>query len=165
MPMAETPKQRLVNEVMLAITDLQNATDVADQAISDSLGLNRTDARCLSVLITHGPMAAGELARTAGLTPGALTFAVDRLAKAGYAQRVRTSADRRRVVIEATDEAQKLAEDVWAQIIQEIERQLARHTADQLRLFHDFVREQTDLQHRHAARIRSRSAGTGTGVV
>jgi DNA-binding MarR family transcriptional regulator len=152
--MAETAKRRLINELMVAITDLQNATDLADQAISDSLGLNRTDARCLSLLITHGPVPAGELARGAGLTPGALTFAVDRLEKAGYAQRVRTSADRRRVVIEATAKAQQLADDVWAQTLQDTEQQLAKRSVDQLRLFNDFVHEQTDLQRRHATRIR-----------
>jgi DNA-binding MarR family transcriptional regulator len=154
--MAETPKQRLINELMRAITELQDATDLADQAISDTLGLHRTDARCLALLITRGPMAAGELARTAALTPGATTFAVDRLEKAGYAQRVRTSTDRRQVVVQATAKAQQLAEEVWAQTVQETQQQLAKHSVEQLKLFHGFIREQTDLQQRHADRIRSR---------
>ncbi|MDH2428905.1 MarR family transcriptional regulator [Sphaerisporangium sp. TRM90804] len=46
--------------------------------------------------LTRGPMASGELAEPAGLTHGALTVAVDRLERAGFAERVRDPAERMR---------------------------------------------------------------------
>ncbi|MBP2327889.1 DNA-binding MarR family transcriptional regulator [Kibdelosporangium banguiense] len=153
--MANPPKQKLIDELMLAVTDLQNASDVADQAISDSLGLNRTDARCLSCLITRGPMTAGELAETAGLKPGALTFAVDRLREAGFAERAPDQRDRRRIIIAASDKARHLAEQVWGQTIAEAQTQLDRYTSAQLKLLTGFVREQVELQQQQAHRIRT----------
>lgn len=155
--MADSDKQCLINELILAVTDLQNAADLVDQAISDSLGLNRTDARCLACLITHGPLTAGDLAGRAGLTPGALTFAVDRLAQAGYAQRGRASDDRRRVVVTASEKAHQLAQEVWGQTILETERQLAKYTSEQIKLLTGFVCDQVELQRRHANRIRDTS--------
>lgn len=139
---------------MLALTDLQNASDMADAAISERLGLNRTDARCVAYLITRGPMASGELAELAGLTPGALTIAVDRLERAGFAARVRDAGDRRRVLIHPTDRARAVAEEVWGQTVQESEAQFAAYSQDQLELLIEFVRGQVEQQRRNAVRFR-----------
>ncbi|MBV9847893.1 MAG: MarR family transcriptional regulator [Kutzneria sp.] len=139
---------------MLALTELRNVSDQVDQAVSDRLGLNRTDARCLACLIVRGPMPAGELAAAAGLTPSALTFAVDRLTQAGYAERAQDPGDRRRVLVRAADRAVRFAEQAWSETIAESERQLAKYTAPQLELLTGFVREHIQLQRRHASRIR-----------
>jgi DNA-binding MarR family transcriptional regulator len=48
--------------------------------------LNLTDQRCLGLLQLHGPMSAGALARSTGLTTSAITAAVDRLDRGGYAR-------------------------------------------------------------------------------
>lgn len=153
--MAPSPKQRLIEELMLALTDLRNAADIADQAITDSLGLNRTDARCLSCLIIRGAMPASELADVAGIKPGALTFAVDRLRAAGFADRAPDPADRRRVIVSASEKAKRLADEVWARTVTEEQDQLDGYTAAQLHLLADFVRAQVTLQRRQADRIRS----------
>ncbi|QWF84172.1 MarR family winged helix-turn-helix transcriptional regulator [Amycolatopsis sp. CA-230715] len=148
-------KQRLIDELMLVVTDLQNVGDQVDQAVSDRLELNRTDARCLSCLITRGPMASGDLATTAGLAPSALTFAVDRLTRAGYAERVRDPADRRRVLVKASATALQFAERTWSEVIVETEQQFARYTVSQLKLLTAFVHDQIELQRRHITRVRS----------
>ena len=80
----------------------QTSNDNFDQAIADNVGMNRTDMRCLDLIDQAGGMTAGELARAAGLTSGAVTAVVDRLEKAGMAKRVADPADRRRVRIEVT---------------------------------------------------------------
>ncbi|MET8144595.1 MarR family transcriptional regulator [Sphaerisporangium sp. NPDC005288] len=145
--------QQLVTELMRALTDLQTASDQVDQAVSTALGLNRTDARCLSCLITRGPMAAGDLATTAGIAPTALTFAIDRLTQAGYTQRQRDPADRRRVLITASDKAQRLANQMWSQAITDTQDQLSRYTAQELQLLTDFITDQIQLQRRQAQRL------------
>ncbi|MFG6201116.1 MarR family winged helix-turn-helix transcriptional regulator [Nonomuraea sp. JJY05] len=146
-------QQQLITELMRALTDLQTASDQVDQAVSTALGLNRTDARCLSCLITRGPMAAGDLAATAGIAPTALTFAIDRLTQAGYTERQRDPADRRRVLITASDKALRWAEQMWSQTITETQHQLSQYTPQQLKLLTNFVTDQIELQRHQAQRI------------
>ncbi|GII96666.1 MarR family winged helix-turn-helix transcriptional regulator [Sinosporangium siamense] len=148
-------RRRLIEDLMVALTDLQNASEMADAAISERMGLNRTDSRCVAYLITRGPMASGELAELAGLTPGALTVAVDRLERAGFAERARDVADRRRVLIHPTDKARTLAEDAWGQAVRESEAQFSAYSDDQLSLLSDFVRGQVAQQRRVAERMRA----------
>jgi DNA-binding MarR family transcriptional regulator len=85
-------------------------TDLYDEAVCEALGINRTDLRVLDVLERAGPLSAGKLAVEAGLSPGAMTASIDRLERAGHAQRVRDSADRRRVTVEITPSTR---EHVW----------------------------------------------------
>ena len=150
-------KRQLVDDLMIKVTELQAVSDQVDQAVSDRLGLNRTDARCLSYLIISGSMTAGELAAAAAVAPTALTFVIDRLVRAGYAERVRDPADRRRVLVEAAEPTRRFAEEVWGQVVVETERQLQKYTTRDLQLILGFLRDQVDLQQRHADRIRERS--------
>src|SRR5438132_5236412 len=69
------------------------------QTVADRLGLNPTDHKCVDLLLLKGPMTAGELADSTGLTTGAITGAVDRLEKAGYVHRQPDPGDRRRVIV------------------------------------------------------------------
>ena len=91
----------LLNE----IRGSQNATARFDQAVADTIGINRTDMRLIDLLDRAGRLTAGELAAGTGLTTGAITTAIDRLEQAGFARRVRDSADRRRVYVELDPEA------------------------------------------------------------
>jgi DNA-binding MarR family transcriptional regulator len=87
-----------------AVLARQVASDTFDDAFSEFLGINRTDARCLSLLDREGRMTAGKLATESGLTTGAVTIVLDRLEKAGYVRRVRDPDDRRKVHVEMTAE-------------------------------------------------------------
>ena len=71
------------------------------QGVADRLKINTTDLQCLAVLMSAGPMTAGQVAEASGLTTGAVTGVVDRLEKAGLVQRESDPADRRRVVVRA----------------------------------------------------------------
>jgi DNA-binding MarR family transcriptional regulator len=93
--------ERLLNE----IRGSQNATARFDQAVADTVGINRTDMRLIDLLDRAGRLTAGELAAGTGLTTGAITTAIDRLEQAGFARRVRDTADRRRVYVELDPEA------------------------------------------------------------
>jgi DNA-binding MarR family transcriptional regulator len=143
----------------VVLTELRNISGQVDQAVSDSLGLNRTDARCLSCLIIRGSMTSGDLATAAGIAPTALTFAVDRLVQAGYASRVRDPADRRRVLVEATELARRFAEQTWAAAVAQTQEQLSTYTAAELLLITGFLRDHIDVQRRHIERIREQRDG------
>jgi DNA-binding MarR family transcriptional regulator len=91
----------------------QTASDMMDEAFCDFLGINRSDGRCLDVVDRFGELTAGELAREIGLTTGAVTAMVDRLEAAELLQRKSDLNDRRKVLIELTPEAKKLAADIY----------------------------------------------------
>ncbi len=62
-------------------------------------GLRSTDLEALDILDLTGPIPAGRLAELTGLTTGAVTALVDRLAAAGCVARTPDAADRRRVIV------------------------------------------------------------------
>jgi DNA-binding MarR family transcriptional regulator len=77
---------------------------VANLEAAEAVGLNPSDLGCLCLLLLHGPSPAGRLARLTGLTTGAITGVIDRLERAGFAQRVLDPGDRRKVIVKP-DEA------------------------------------------------------------
>jgi DNA-binding MarR family transcriptional regulator len=76
----------------------------------DQLGLNITDWHVLTALRWAGEpyrRKAGELARRAELTSGAMTSRLDALEKEGLVGRLRDPADRRSVIVELTEKGRK----------------------------------------------------------
>ena len=121
-------KRKVFEELISEIRRSQNATDRFDQAVADALGLNRTDLRCLDILEREGSVTAGRLAQATGLTSGAMTTALDRLERAGYARRVHDASDRRRVLVEVTPQSIRLRK----RNLRENDRKRSeRETADQ----------------------------------
>ena len=59
----------------------------------------------VDVLDREGAVPAGRLAQVTGLSTGAMTTALDRLERSGYARRVRDAGDRRRVLVQLTEQA------------------------------------------------------------
>jgi DNA-binding MarR family transcriptional regulator len=149
----------LIAEVALEIRAFQTAVDAFDEAVADRLGINRTDLRCLDLLERHGAVTAGELARASGLTTGAVTRLLDRLEHMGYAQRVRDSADRRRVLVELTPLARERATELYGPIAHAGQAGLQRYSAEQLTLLRDFFRSARAFHEDRASRLRSAAAG------
>ncbi len=77
--------------------------------------INPAQGRILFVLWQEGPMSIYELAKRVSLGKSTLTNALDRLEASGEVKRVRSSDDRRKIVIELTSQnkaTQKLYEEV-----------------------------------------------------
>ncbi|MFC4013092.1 MarR family transcriptional regulator [Nonomuraea purpurea] len=148
-------KQSRIDALTGAVQDLQDATDLIDELAARRLGINRTDLRCLSRLGAHGPQTASELAAAAGLTGGAMTTAIDRLERAGLARRDRDSADRRRVLVHLTEQAERLGEQIWGPILADAQAELGRFSMAELELIATFLSVALDNQRRHAERLRS----------
>ena len=91
----------------------QNLNEVFDEAAAARLGVNATGLRCLDIIQRLGRVTAGELAREAGLTTGAVTSVVDRLVGLGYAQREADPQDRRKVLISLTPAALEAVYEIW----------------------------------------------------
>jgi DNA-binding MarR family transcriptional regulator len=148
-------KRETFDELLRMWRRLQLATDRFDQAVADALGLNRTDMRCLDVLSNEGPVTAGRLAQATGLTSGAMTTALDRLERAGFARRVRDQDDRRRVLVELVPEAGARAHALYRAHQEQSERLYQRHTQRELELFLDFARDGVELNERRAAELEA----------
>jgi len=146
-------KREIFEELVSEVRSSQSATERFDQAVAEALGINRTDMRALDVLELGGPLSAGELAERTGLTTGAMTTALDRLERAGYARRARDPGDRRRVRVEVTKKAQKDAGRFYAEHAAISERLYERYTQDELELLLGFVRAGRIFNEAHAARV------------
>jgi DNA-binding MarR family transcriptional regulator len=155
-------KREIFEELVDEVRRSQNATDRFDQAVADSIGVNRTDMRCMDVIQREGPVTAGRLAEATGLTTGAITTVLDRLERAGLARRVRDEKDRRRVLVEATETALAGAAEYYGDHMELGERLYRRYTLEQLELLLGVVREGREFNERAAerleARLRSRRA-------
>ena len=130
----------------------------ADQELFDSLvielaGLNRTDWRCLDILGTRGPMTAGQLAEAVRLTTGAITGVLDRLESAGLVRRIRDTNDRRRVIVEVTEEVARRGAPVYGPLIADAAKSHAVFSADELELIAKFIRIERELLARHTRRL------------
>jgi DNA-binding MarR family transcriptional regulator len=142
----------------------QTSNDNFDEAIADHLGTNRNDMRCVDLIDQAGGMTAGELARAAGLTSGAVTAVVDRLEKAGMARRVADPADRRRVRIEVTPKLWELTGPLMMPFLEESQAILDDYSTEELARFADFLQRVIDVQGRHTERIRRSPAPARGGT-
>jgi DNA-binding MarR family transcriptional regulator len=97
-------RQRLVDELVLDLRMFAIGLQVANLEVAEAVGLNPSDLGCLCLLLLHGPSPAGRLAELTGLTTGAVTGVIDRLERAGFAQRALDPSDRRKVIVKP-DEA------------------------------------------------------------
>lgn len=148
-------RETLIEEVIAALRAEGSARDALDQAVADRLRVNLTDLRCLDALEQRGTSTPGEIATALGLSSGAVTTLLDRLEHGGYVQRRRDAHDRRRVFVEPTAHAQRLAEELYGPIGAEGRALLAELAPRDLALLRDFMRGSRELQARHEARIRS----------
>lgn len=125
-----------------------------DKLAAEQLGVNDTDLHCLNIIENGEGVTAGELAVQAGLTSGAVTGVVDRLARAGYVRRVADPTDRRRVKVEVTPAFYEQADRIWGPVAADWKATLARHfTAAELVTIEDFLLLSADLAHSHIERL------------
>lgn len=152
-------KSELIGEML----HLSRAHEAANEAFDDvacaKLGINRTDLRCLNIVDNEGPMTAGRLAAKSGLTTAAVTAVLDRLERAGYAQRVRDHEDRRQVIVELTPLLAERGAAIWGPLGEEATARLARMSVDELRGVAEFFRFGIDLNERHVERVRGLDLG------
>jgi DNA-binding MarR family transcriptional regulator len=163
--MSRRSRRELLGDVLLASRATQNAADAVDDAVSELLGLNRTDVLFLDVLDRLGTVPAGRLAAEARLTTGAVTRVVDRLEKAGYVQRVADPSDRRRVLVEATEPARRIGLEAYGPIAEAVMASAHRFTHEQLKGILEFLRLGRELNLRRAEEIREQiSARSRAGL-
>jgi DNA-binding MarR family transcriptional regulator len=149
-----TSRNRLIEEVGSAMRALQRAVDRYDELVAARLGINRSDLRCLDLLHEAGTMTAGQLATGSGLTSGATTRMLDRLERIGYVRRLSDHSDRRRVLVELTPRARKLASELYGSF-EAAGAGMRRYNPDQLALLRDFLEAGRRRYEEQAVRLQA----------
>ena len=147
-----------LNRLVEALRALQLAGDLMDQAFADFVGINRNDLRCIDIVDQRGRITAGELAREAGLTTGAVTALVDRMEAAGLLRRSYDPRDRRKVWVELTEEAQKLGDEVYGPLNQTGQMHLDSLSDEQLFTIIGFLDLSRRITMESVEAIRGRNA-------
>src|SRR6476619_1133796 len=153
--MSSKRRRRAMDALNREVRGWQADQELFDSTVMDRAGINRTDWRCLDILGTRGPMTAGQLAEAVRLTTGAVTGVLDRLEAAGLVRRVRDTDDRRRVIVEVTDEVARRAAPVYGPLMEDAEQAHSGFDADELGLIASFIRTERELLQRHTKRLEA----------
>jgi DNA-binding MarR family transcriptional regulator len=143
----------LVKELIQVNRAYQVAVEKLDEAFCRLIGVNRTDGRCLDVIDQRPGLTAGDLASAVGLSPGAVTTALDRLEQRGLVRRTRDSKDRRRVTVEMTDEAKRKAWEAYGPLGEMGAPIIEAMSDTDLATLIRFLRGGTDINERRAQEL------------
>lgn len=127
------------------LRELAASLDALTNATSPHTGLNRTDIRALDIINMQEGLTAGQLAARLKLTTGAITGVLDRLERAGRAQRTHDQDDRRRVVIQPTAEARRTGSVVFGKLRDDLDALLAQYSKRERAVIDNFLRSITEL--------------------
>jgi DNA-binding MarR family transcriptional regulator len=148
-------RQELLQDLGAALRTYQRSVDAFDETVASYLHINRTDLRCLDVLLEQGGATPGYLADALGLTSGSVTVMLDRLEKLGYIERRPDPADRRRVMVRPSQQSLTLAGKIYGPLAEEGSRGLGRYARAELELLIDVLRRIQAVQDAHTERIRA----------
>ena len=155
-------RAELVAAVARETRRLGDASAIFTQGVAEGAGLAPIDMQCLAFLVEAGAVPSGRLADLTGLSAGATTRMVDRLAQAGYVRRLADPVDRRHVLVELVPErASVVAERVTALV-----RRLDAATSDtndaQLRDIAAFLARAVEVVQAQTTDLHEHSAGQAT---
>lgn len=158
-PGSSPSKREVFIELINEVRRSQAATARFDRAVANAIGINETDQACLDVLSHDGALTAGQLAERTGLSSGAMTTAIDRLERAGYARRRRDEADRRRVLVELTEAAGAIGH-YYSEHMALSEELYRQYTTAEIEMLLRFIRAGRALNERRAAEVEEETRAT-----
>jgi DNA-binding MarR family transcriptional regulator len=146
--------------------ELSTAVVMFHDAVGKRLGLSGTERKLLDVLDRLGPSTAGELATHTGLTTGAITGVVDRLVKAGYAQREPNPRDRRSVIVTrlANPATERLGPEVFTPLGRAIADLSAHYQPTELAAIASYLAGLTDILREQTTHLNEEAATAGPRI-
>jgi len=138
-------RANLVAAIGEAVMRWQDANQAYDEAVGERLGLNAAERRTLSFLFS-GPQPAGAIAAAVSLTPAAVTALIDRLEARGFLRRERSVEDRRKVMVDITDEARGATDRYYMPLAAAGERFMQSFTDGELEVALAFLKGATEIQ-------------------
>lgn len=137
--------------------DFIAAVVVFHELVGRCLGLSATDRKCLD-LLSRGPVTAGEIAGFTGLTTGAVTGIIDRLEKAGYAERTNDPKDRRRVLVarKANSGLDELLPAIFGPLGKDMSALTSQYNQRELHVIADFLARTKEVLLANTARVEKK---------
>lgn len=152
--MGESKSRRLRVTVDL-LRDLAANLDALNNAASPHAGLNRTDLRALDIIAMQESLTAGQLAARLKLTTGAITGVLDRLERAGQAVRTHDTDDRRRVLIQPTEQARGEGYLAFPGLARDFENLLGQYSDEERQVIDGFLRSVNRIVSERADQLSS----------
>ncbi|MBO9152280.1 MarR family winged helix-turn-helix transcriptional regulator [Chitinophaga sp. GCM10012297] len=119
-----------------------DASVLMHEAIARKAGLSGTDHKHLGLIMQHGELTAGDLARLTGLTTGAVTGLIDRLEQKKLVKRQYVENDRRKVIIvPETKNALKLLSPLFTSLSAKTAELMETFSAKELAAIHRYFTE------------------------
>jgi DNA-binding MarR family transcriptional regulator len=119
--------------------ELSTAVVLFHEAIARRLGLSAVEHKALGLITRAGSLTAGELAQQTELSPGAATGLIDRLEDAGYVQRQRDPADRRRVVVMPVPSQRPDLSEIFADLTEAMNAVIDKYDHSEALMIHDYI--------------------------
>ncbi|HKE81304.1 MAG TPA: MarR family transcriptional regulator [Solirubrobacteraceae bacterium] len=141
-----------VQDVIDLIRQMSGQNLLLSEAIARRAGLRSADLEILGVIEQHGPMTAGELAGVTGLSPAAVTGLIDRLERAGVAERRSDPVDRRRVLVAVSAGAARVAA-LYEALERDTRAKTRRYSAAERAVIARFLRDMYDIGVDHVSRL------------
>ena len=129
--MSTQDKGALIDAIGRIVMRWQDATQKYDETVGKIYGLNASERLCLSFLWL-GRQTASAIAREIRLTPAAVTSLIDRLEKRGFVRRIPDPTDRRKVWIEAAEEAHRVTREAYLPLGEAGAKNLAKYSLAEL---------------------------------
>lgn len=154
--MSNRSRGELVGAVTATARRHHAAYTLFNQALAEHLGLHPTDLQCVSLLaLEPGARSTGEIAELTGLTSGSATRLVDRLQKAGLAERHPDPQDRRKMLVTLTHGHTSEVEAAWEAPGRAFDQALEDFTDDELTVIERYLRRTTEVGTAQTARLRT----------
>ena len=142
--------RELDQQTITSISDLgrlfSDTTILMHEAIAQKAGLSGADHKYLGLVMQHGAMTAGDLAKRTGLTTGAITGLVDRLEKKNLVRRAFDQDDRRKIVIVPnTEQAMQLLGGIFADLQKKMVNLMSTFSDHELEIIEKYLLATTDV--------------------
>lgn len=148
-------KQALIEALGLTVVRWQDATQRFDELVGEIYGLSATERLCLSFLYP-GPQTPSAIARHVRLTPAAVTTLIDRLERRGFVRRKPDPRDRRKVWVEAAEQALHVTTEAYLPLQQAGQNILEKYTLAELRTVQAILADSIAAQEAMAAELAAR---------
>jgi DNA-binding MarR family transcriptional regulator len=158
---ANDTRREKIEALLEAGRSVGTASVMFHGAVAERLGLGASEHKALDLLRRYGEMTAGELTEHTGLTSGAITGIIDRLERAGLAERVRSAEDRRKVIVRPILTRDSELSRIFGELQRAHEALFERYTDEELALLVDFMSRTAELMREQTAKLSAEPAGGG----
>ncbi|WP_055497698.1 MarR family winged helix-turn-helix transcriptional regulator [Streptomyces albus] len=115
-------------------------------ALAARQGLNATGTKALGLVVRHGPLTAGELARHTGLTPASVTALLGRPERKGAVRRAPHPGDGRKVVIQYNAEFSASSASLFEDFLARTRQVCGQYDDEQLATLADYLARSAHAQ-------------------